>query len=178
MGGWYRPGNTAAAREILERSQELLGAHQTGREFLYLLNIRALAEARGKKFEEALRLENLIEQGLGSLEKADWRLMYVNAVNLARLYRYSGDWGLSEEYYQRAFRTTWGVRSESDSIYTNICLALTAHGMGDPDRAFSFWIRAAMHWVACARPEGTHLAHRTGPHTGFAVDGSAESQSL
>jgi tetratricopeptide (TPR) repeat protein len=148
---------TGAAREALTlfsaAEEAILKTSAEKREILYLLNIKALAELRCGNADEALRIEQQIERELATLEKSDWQLTYINAINQARLYKRLHDWSRSEKYYFRAFSTTWGLRSESDMVYTNICLAILAESAGRPEDALPMWVRAGLHWVASARPE-------------------------
>ena len=154
--GWgcVQIGAAEEARPLLDQAAQLIANGGTGkREALYLLNIRALAEFRCDHPEEALRLEQVIESELGTLEEPDRPLSYVNAINQARLYKFQRDYPRAEAYYARAFATTWGLRSESDRVYTNVCQASLAEASGRPEAALAAWLRAALHWVASSRPE-------------------------
>jgi hypothetical protein len=107
---------------------------------------------------------------MSSLEAVDWRLRYVNSINIARLYRRRKEFDEAERYYQRAFDTTLGVRSESDLIYTNICLAQLNHERGCEDVARTHWLRAAFHWAAAIVPEAIG-ARVAGALTGLRLGG-------
>jgi tetratricopeptide (TPR) repeat protein len=154
--GWglVHTSAVAAARGYLTQAQELLAtSEREGREYLYLLNIKALAEIRCGDVEAALHLEKRIEGCLGALQRPDWQLAYVNAMNQARIYKHLRDWPNSARYYQSAFAITSGLRSESDSIYTNVCLAVLAEAEERAADALLAWVRAALHWLASSRPE-------------------------
>jgi tetratricopeptide (TPR) repeat protein len=154
--GWgcVQTGAVAEARLLFARAWQLTENGAAGkREALYLINIRALAEFRSGNAEEALRLEKEIESELAAVEPPDRQLFYINAINQARIYKLQRDFARAEAYYARAFATTWGLRSESDLVYTNVCQAALADASGHPEAAFPAWLRAALHWVASSRPE-------------------------
>jgi tetratricopeptide (TPR) repeat protein len=154
--GWgcVQTGAVAEARSLFARAWQLMENGAAGkREALYLLNIRALAEFRSDNAEEALRLENVIESELATLEHPDRQLSYINAINQARIHKLQRDFTRAEACYARAFAITWGLRSESDRVYTNVCLAALAEASGHPEAALPAWLRAALHWVASSRPE-------------------------
>lgn len=153
--GWglAMSGRPDAADEYLQTANGLLGESVEGRERCYLLNITALNRLRLGDMEGALRIEKEIEGTVSAEEIADWRLRYVNAINIARLYRRRKEFDSAERYYRQAFATTLGVRSESDLIYTNICLAQLNHERGREELALVHWIRAALHWVSATVPE-------------------------
>ena len=133
--GWgcAQTGAAPDARALLDRAWQLFENAGAGkRESLYLINIRALAEFRCDNPDEALRLEKVIEGELDSLEEPDRPLSYVNAINQARVYKFQWDFARAETYYARAFATTWGLRSESDRVYTNVCHAALAEASGRP----------------------------------------------
>jgi tetratricopeptide (TPR) repeat protein len=123
------------------------------REWLYLQNIYALALLRSGDARGALDKERAIERARRQLAIADPRLAYVNLINLARLYRLEGQWDRSADYYGHAFETTLGVRSESDCVYTNACIARLEEARGRRTEAFYAWLRAALHWVSSSAPE-------------------------
>ncbi|MBI2840743.1 MAG: hypothetical protein HYX75_20690 [Acidobacteria bacterium] len=77
----------------------------------------------------------------------------MNFIILARLYRRLGRFADSREYYAKAFSTTMGARSESDLIYTEVCLARLSADEGHTGDAFFGWLRAALHWLSSRVPE-------------------------
>jgi hypothetical protein len=88
------------------------------------MNISALNQLRLGDAGGAITIEKEIEaQSLG-LAQSDFRLEYVNRLNLARLYRKCGELGLAERYYSEAFDTTSGVRPVTDLIYVNVTRAI------------------------------------------------------
>jgi len=121
--------------------------------YMYLLNISALNRLKLGDIQGALALENEIEATHLTNPHRDWRLHYVNSINLARLYRRLGKFDMAERYYIDAFSTNLGGRSESDLIYTNFCLSRLNEERGRDLAAFSGWIRTALHWVSCEVPE-------------------------
>lgn len=155
--GWglVLTGRAARARELLQRARALLGdgAGDPSREMLYLLNILALAEIRCGDIQAALQLEQQIAGCLDRGGTRDHALRYVNAINLARIYKKLGDWTRSAAHYDQAFATSWGVRSESDLVYSNVCRAILHELQAAPSAALAAWVRAALHWLASSRPE-------------------------
>jgi tetratricopeptide (TPR) repeat protein len=148
-------GNEPARAEPYFREARALLAplYQQKREYLYLLNISALSCLERGDLDGALAIEREIAAQTALQTERDWRLEYVNAINLARLYRRREEYDAAEACYRRAFETTLGARSESDALYTNVCLARVAALQGRPTEAFWGWLRAALHWVASSTPE-------------------------
>jgi tetratricopeptide (TPR) repeat protein len=135
-------------------AQQLLGRDRYNREYLYLLNIMALNHLKLGDAAGALALERSIEVTLARQPRRDWHLEYINAINLARLYRRARQFHEAERYYQRAFATTQGIRSENDTLYVNVCLARLDQERGAVDEALLHWLRAGLHWVSNSVPEG------------------------
>jgi tetratricopeptide (TPR) repeat protein len=145
------------AEPYMQRARELLrpvlGPHAT--QFLYLLNISALNRLNLGDYETALRIEKEIEAVAPqpSSGECDYRLRYVNSINIARLYRRANRFDLAESYFEQAFETTAGARTESDLIYTNVCQARLYSAQGQGTAAMRAWIRAALHWLSADAPE-------------------------
>jgi len=143
----------AEAEPYFQRALDLLHAPAPDRYYLYLLNIAALSKLRLGQFATALTLEKQIERALTAAPKTDWHIAYVNSINLARLYRRSGDYERAESYYNQAFATNLGLRSHSDLVYVNACWAQLNDQRRHPHAAFLGWLRTGMHWVSGAAPE-------------------------
>lgn len=142
------------AEPYLQEARAL--SEQTGtadREYLYLLNISALNRLKLDDADSALAFEKEIEAAQAGSSHRDWRLQYVNSLNIARLARRRGAYEEAEGYYRRAFEGTLGSRSDGDRIYANVCLARVDEDRGEVAGAFRGWMRAALHWVAAAAPE-------------------------
>jgi len=146
-------GEQDPAQACLHAARALLDPETGCREYLYLLNILALARLRAGDALGALEIEREIESRAAGLRAPDWQLRYVNSVNIARLGRRLGDLETARRYYDDAFSTTLGVRSESEAIYSNGCLARLDMERGCADQAFLGWLRAALHWLAARAPE-------------------------
>jgi tetratricopeptide (TPR) repeat protein len=154
--GWAMllAGDAPRAEAHLRQAIELLEPTiQNTREDLYLQNIYALSLLRTGKKRAALEREHAIEKARQKLAINDCRLAYVNLINLARLYRIDGLPDQSARYYEQAFETTRGVRSESDCVYTNACLARIDEDRGRTEAAFAAWLRAALHFASSIAPE-------------------------
>jgi tetratricopeptide (TPR) repeat protein len=118
-----------------------------------LRNIAALSTARLGDIEGALEAELDIERQLEEFEKPDWHLLYINCLNLARLYRRRKEFDTARAYYTRAFDTMEGARSDSDGLYVNLTFAQLETEAGNLEKARGFWLRAALHWASCEAPE-------------------------
>ncbi|MGH2844216.1 MAG: hypothetical protein ACRDKL_11645, partial [Solirubrobacteraceae bacterium] len=147
------PAQEHPAEAYLAQARELLADPADEREYLYLLNISALARMKAGHPEEALGWEREIETRAAKLIPRDYQLLYVNAINQARLYRRLGAYHAAERYYHGAFATAEGVRSESDSVHANACLGRVAAEAGKVGEAYRCWLRAALHWLCAEVPE-------------------------
>jgi tetratricopeptide (TPR) repeat protein len=123
------------------------------RQFLYLLNISALNRVNLGDIDGALAIEKEIEKASAAEGNRDYRLQYVNSINLARLYRRRNDFDFSSTYYTRAFATTEGARTENDLVYTNACIARLDTARGRHFDALLGWLRASLHWLSSNVPE-------------------------
>lgn len=147
------PAQAHPAEAYLAQARELLADPADEREYLYLLNISALARMKAGHPEEALGWEREIEARAAKLIPRDYQLMYVNAINQARLYRRLGAYHAAERYYHGAFATVEGLRSESDAVHANACLGRVAAEAGKVGEAYRCWLRAALHWLCAEVPE-------------------------
>lgn len=143
----------AAADAYLRAARGLLEPFICKQERLYLMNIWALSQLKLGHAEAALATEKEIEAGIAAEGELDSRLYYINALNTARLYRRRADFDAAARYYRRSFATTLGVRSVSDSIYANFCLAALEAQRGAQAEAFPYWLRACLHWASSDVPE-------------------------
>ncbi|MEZ0609795.1 tetratricopeptide repeat protein [Fibrella sp. WM1] len=119
----------------------------------YFDNIQAFLHYRMGDADQAFRLEKGIEALHQTVPEEDFRLTYINSINQARLYKSVGDLVNAETYYERAFATTLGNRSESDLVYVHVCRALLRHDQNEPEACFREWVLAALHWAAATYPE-------------------------
>ncbi|HEX3763072.1 MAG TPA: hypothetical protein VHW23_30455 [Kofleriaceae bacterium] len=181
--GWglVHTGHAGRARELLQQAAALLDSEpdaRVSREYLYLLNILALADIRCGDAPAALQHEQYIEACLHRTGTRDHALRYVNAINLARIHKQLRDWAKSTEYYDRAFAPTWGLRSETDLVYHNVCRAILYELQGEPAAALTAWVRATLHWLASPRPEalGFRVAQAVAP--GLPIFGPASQRCL
>jgi hypothetical protein len=147
------------AGPFLEEAHQLLMQDAGARESLYLLNITALYRFKQGDLDGALSLEKRIEREAAALRDGegrparDYRLEYVNFINQARVYRHRGELDESARYYERAFDTTRGLRSDGDIVYVNVCRAMSGARQRRPETALLAWVRAALCWVASPAPE-------------------------
>ncbi len=153
--GWglVMSGNGKAALPYLREALTLCKPETIDLAYLFLMNITALAEVRSGNAEKALEMEREIDRLIVLLNVSDARLLFVNSLNLARLYRYAGEIDQCEALYRSAFTTVEGARTETDSINANLCLARVAEGRADDRESFLAWLRASLHWAASDCPE-------------------------
>lgn len=148
------------AAECFRQAQAAMEpASHDPREYLYLLNISALCQFKSGKIDQALAMESEIKERIARLPDPDWRLAYVNSINLGRLERRRGQLEQAEQHFRDAFDTTLGVRSTNDAIYSNVVMAKLYASSGKDAEAFTCWMRAGLHWAASNAPEA--LGERT-----------------
>jgi len=119
---------------------------------LYQLNIRALARFKAGDRDGAMALEQEIAAALDQRVVEDDRLAFINAINLARLYRAMGDWSRYTQQVDRAFATSDGVRSESETIQREVMRAAVPDAQA-PGAGRAAWLRACLTWLALSPPE-------------------------
>jgi hypothetical protein len=151
--GFVMSGDPESAMAYLRRARALFEPDLVSREYLYLLNISALASLKLGDPHAALAIERDIEARVATLPTPDWHLKYITCINIARLSRRLGDLEATRCSYDLAFATTMGVRSESEAVYTNVCAARLETERGYCLEAFLAWLRASLHWVAARTPE-------------------------
>lgn len=153
--GWGKAmtGDFIAAELHFDQAAELQKPFADPLEEAYFNNIRAFAQYRTGNVHQALRLEKAVEQLHHAQPQEDYRLTYINSINQARLYRSLKVYDKADLYYEKAFATTVGNRSESDLIYTHICRALLSQDRGQDGESFANWFKAALYWVAASYPE-------------------------
>jgi len=153
LKGWglVMTGDPAGANRCFGgRLETALANDNPGPDDLYFLNIAALARLRNGDAAGARTLEERIEAALASVAEPDPQLAFVNAINLARLSRASGEIGQHRRYLARAFATSGTVRSLSEALQLNLLLA----GAADSPQAAEFaWLRAALLWLAAEPAE-------------------------
>ncbi|CAN5392568.1 hypothetical protein BH10PSE14_BH10PSE14_20820 [soil metagenome] len=154
LRGWGKvmTGDVAEAERCFAESGDS-EADATG---LYGRNIAALARFKAGDIVGARAIEEAIADDLLAQDDPDQQLCFVNALNLARLGRASGD----DEYYRaavaRAFATSDNVRSISEIIQLN-WLEGEALAVIDPARARLSWLRSALAWLALQPPEALSI---------------------
>jgi tetratricopeptide (TPR) repeat protein len=153
--GWglVMSGRATESSKYFHAALEYRSRPGSEREQLYLRNIAALGSARLGDLEAALAAELDIQQKLAEFPSPDWHLLYINNLNLARLYRRRKEIKQAKLCYRRAFATMNGARSDSDGLYVNLTFAQLETEAGNTDLARQFWLRAALHWASCDAPE-------------------------
>lgn len=143
----------ADAEPYLESARQLLGKNGDTDEYLYVLNISALNRLKLGDWEGAFAKEQHIRSRLDRLTTGRWQINYINSLNLARLYRRRDRLDEAEQSYREAFATCFGVWSDSDAIYLDVCLARLHETRRQFHEAMQAWTRAALYWVSTPVPE-------------------------
>ncbi len=146
-------GSAHRATAYFELARQHFDSENAPRLALYLLNITALARLRSGDAGGALALEDEIELRLQDPRRRDWHLIYINCLNLARIYKKLGALDHAARYYRRAFYVTSSARSESDLLYMNLCQAQLEALRGNTAAVLSNWLRATIHWLSDPLPE-------------------------
>jgi len=155
MKGWglVMGGSPKPALPLLREALRICKPSVIDKQYLFQMNITALAEVRCGNSAAALELELAIDSHIREHNIDDARLLFVNSLNLARLYRYMGDLEEAERLYKRAFSTVDGARTGTDSVNANLSLARIAEAKNDNRAALQHWLRGAFHWMAGDSPE-------------------------
>lgn len=165
--GLVMTGKASLGEPYFELARNKLKGKASVRDYLYLLNISALNKLNIGKLEEAFEFEKEIERSLRLMPDTDWHLVYINAINQARLYKIRREFDVSLQYYNLAFLTNDGLRQTSDLIYRNVCFAQLSDMEASREReVFVYWLKVSLLWLADEVPES--LAPRvTKSITGF-----------
>ena len=158
MKGW---GEIMLGRvdSAIDNLRACLDALDQGRplteEDIYLINIYALSRYRAGDIAGALALEDQIERCLLAKATPDFRLVFVNAINQARLHRALGNRENYASCLERAFATSDGARSWSEIVQLNV---MRADSLAQTDWAEvrGYLLRAALAWLALPAPESSN----------------------
>jgi len=141
------------AEPYLESARQLLGKNRDTDEYLYVLNISALNRLKLGDWEGAFAQEQHIRSRLDRITAGRWQIAYINSLNLARLYRRRNRLDEAEQGYLEAFSTSFGVWSDSDALYLNVCLAKLHEARRQFRDALQAWTRASLYWASSPVPE-------------------------
>ena len=118
---------------------------------LYRLNLFALFQVLQDRIDVAFDLEFRIKQHIEEHHIETVGLKYVNFINIARLYKKNKQFEQSLDYYHYAYsEISEGGYSTSDHIYYNMNLGSLYEAAGNPSQALHYWVKAALHWLACS----------------------------
>lgn len=145
--------NNEEARDQFAIARELLKGKIPATNFMYLMNISALSHAKLKDYPTAFELELGIKQMIGDMEETDWHIVYINSLNLARLYKFTGELDKSEEHYFSSFDTSFGIRSESDQVLVEISIAQLRQAQENHNAELIHTLRSAINFLAMKCPE-------------------------
>jgi tetratricopeptide (TPR) repeat protein len=120
---------------------------------LYRMNIYALAQHITGRIDNAFVIEARIEAALTAAEKNHPQMTYINSINLARLYRFAGNYLQAQKYFEKAFNVQRKKKSETDLIYQNVCYGKLNENQSLWLPALQCWLRAAFHWINALTPE-------------------------
>ncbi|MCB1497407.1 MAG: hypothetical protein KDJ86_16630 [Bauldia sp.] len=111
-----------------------------------------VAALASNEADRALEIAEAVREALDDRPDADRRLVYRNAMTLARLHRARGEADRRRAALERAFATSRGVRSLGEVVEMNILAALGEEEAAGP-AARPAWLRAALAWLAFDPPE-------------------------
>lgn len=117
---------------------------------LYQFNLYALSKVLEGNTDTAFTIEFRIKDFIEAQQIKTAALKYVNYINIARLYKKTKQYDASFDYYKKAYQEiNGGGYSTSDNIYYNMNLGSLSEAAGHNENALTYWIKAAMHWLAC-----------------------------
>lgn len=120
---------------------------------LFRLNLYALFLVLTHQIKKALDLELAIKLFIAKNNIHNLGLKYVNFINIARVYKKLGQFNESISHYEKAYEELQGGGfTPSDYIYYNINFASLYEAAGQPEKAFYFWLKAALHWQTFPNP--------------------------
>jgi cytochrome P450 len=159
--GWGKvmTGAAAEADTLFAEARELLATCRGQPDYLYVLNISALARARLGDIDGAEAMELEIEAQLQHLAPRRYALEYINAINLHRLYRIKKDAPRARHYLTLAEQGNAGTRTRNDALYTASNLWRMAEMEGNAAEAGAQALACAALYLADPVPEA--LASRT-----------------
>ncbi|TAL61389.1 MAG: hypothetical protein EPN84_08070 [Legionella sp.] len=115
---------------------------------LYQLNLFALSRVLRGEIDLAFALEFRIRDFIAEKQIETVGLNYVNYINIARLYKKTKEYDLSLDYYNKAYnQISGGGYATSDHIYYNMNLGSLFEASADYNRALTYWVKAAIHWL-------------------------------
>jgi tetratricopeptide (TPR) repeat protein len=120
---------------------------------LYRMNIFALWQHLEGRIDNAFIIEHRIKKALQESDESHPQIAYINAINLASLYRTAGNYHSAKEYYDTAFSIPRNVKSETELIYSNICYGKLYESQKEFHIALQYWIKAAIHWKTASNPQ-------------------------
>lgn len=141
------------AEEYFELAKKFLNKEKYPSLYLYMLNISALNKLKLGYSDEALLLEKKIENALYQQKKINWHIFYVNAINLARLYKKEKSYLQAESYYKKAFAVNLNLKNDNDLLYSNFCFAQLYEIQEEYKKALIFFLRTCIHWLSNEIPE-------------------------
>ncbi|MCB1485884.1 MAG: hypothetical protein KDJ88_00330 [Bauldia sp.] len=100
----------------------------------------------------ALERAEAVRDALAASPEADRRLVFRNAMTLARLHGARGEADAARRALERAFATSRGIRSLGEVVEMNVRLALAGSEATAPAARLA-WLRAALAWLAFDPPE-------------------------
>ncbi len=157
--GAVMAGNLGPAeRDIAVLQARLKDQEPLYGEDLHFLNMVADARLSMGDAGGAFLIAEAIDAALRRDTLPDPRLVFENALTLARIHRLRGDVDDQRAALARAFATTEGARTLAEVIEMNVLRAAAGREPQAPETQLC-WLRAALAWLAVDPTEG--LAHRT-----------------
>lgn len=142
--------NLSVAHDFFKKCNITEQMPLTDEHSLYQLNLFALSKVLQGDTDTAFELEFRIKDFIKDHQIDTVGLKYVNFINIARLYKKIKDFDQSFAYYNKAYNEiSGGGYTTSDHIYYNMNLGSLNEAAGNNKQALLYWVKTAMHWLAC-----------------------------
>jgi hypothetical protein len=149
----FASGDMGEAEHVVAPALKRLGAGgQVDTADVRRLNLIVAGREASGDMDGAFTLARSVAAALSHEgDKADRRLIFENAMTLARLHQARNETGAVAAEVERGFATAFGARTGSDIIRMNV---MRARSTSDAEAARLAWLRAALAWLGHEPREG------------------------
>ncbi len=148
----FASGDMSQAQQVVAPALKRLSAGGADTADVRQLDLIVAGRQSAGDVEGAFSLARSVASALSHQgDGADRRLIFENAMTLARLHEARGETGSYAAEVERGFTTAFGARTGSDLIRLNVMRAKAA---SDPEIARLCWLRAALIWLGHEPREG------------------------
>jgi len=113
---------------------------------LYFVNIYALALFKKGHYDQALALELELKDLLQQQKNKVWHLVYINYLNIARLYRYQKNYDAASDYFEKALNVNLGVMDKFTGLFHALLRAQLYEAKQEQELAEANWIQCLLIW--------------------------------